>query len=63
MRPRKAPMEAGEATHIIKTMRRETPRSAMIKVMRAAVKIGNLTDEAKDIYRAELCQMETENTK
>lgn len=51
---RKEPMTATEAHDNILSMRQETPRSAMVKLINMALgPLGNLTDEAKSIYRAE----------
>jgi len=52
--PRKAAMTADEAKHIVAEMMAQTPKLAMIKLIKLALKVGNLTDEAKDVYRSAL---------
>jgi hypothetical protein len=47
----KAPMTAHEARKIVATMQRETPKGARVVLMKTAIKLGNLTDEAKSVYR------------
>lgn len=51
---RPAPMTADEAREIIATMRRETQPKAMRRLIKLALQIGNLSDEAKAVYRAAL---------
>lgn len=50
----RAPMTATEAREIIATMRRETQPKAMRRLIEIALKMGNLSDEAKAVYRAAL---------
>ena len=52
--PRKPAMTADEAKSIVAEMMAETPRPAMIKLIKLALKAGNLTDEAKSVYRSAL---------
>jgi hypothetical protein len=47
----KAPMTEHEARKIVSTMQRETPKNARVVLMKTAIKLGNLTDEAKRVYR------------
>lgn len=54
MRP--APMTAAEAADIVATMRRETSKPARVRMMRLGLKLGDLSDAAKDVYRAALAQ-------
>jgi hypothetical protein len=54
MFPRRPPMAAAQAHEVIAEMMRDTPRPARERLIKAALKIGNLTDEAKAIYRAAL---------
>lgn len=53
---RPAPMTAETAREIVATMRRETRKPARIRLMQTALRIGNLSDGAKDVYRAALAQ-------
>ena len=50
------PMTAEKARDIVAIMQRETPKNARVKLMETAIKMGNLSDAAKDIYRAALDQ-------
>ena len=54
MFPRRAAMTAAEAHDVIDEMMRETPRLARERLIKTALRIGNLTDEAKAVYRAAL---------
>lgn len=48
------PMTAETAREMVATMRRETPKPARIRLMQIAIERGNLSDAAKDVYRAAL---------
>jgi polyhydroxyalkanoate synthesis regulator phasin len=54
MFPRRPPMTAEEAREIVAEMMRETPKTARNSLIRTALKIGNLSNAAKDVYRAAL---------
>ena len=54
MLPRRPAMTAAEARTVVAEMMRDTPRPARNKLIKLALKIGNLTDDAKMIYRAAL---------
>ena len=54
MFPRKPAMTADEALEVIADMMRDTPAPARKRLINTALKIGNLTDEAKAVYRAAL---------
>ena len=54
MFPRRAAMTADEARDVVAQMMRETPKPARARLIQTAIKIGNLTDEAKAVYRAAL---------
>lgn len=54
MFPRRAPMTAEEARKVLAEMMRDTAPPARKRLMQTALKIGNLTDEAKAVYRAAL---------
>lgn len=52
---RKAPMTKAEAMENIAEMRSKTPRKAMAALIRMALgPHGNLSEDAKEIYRAAL---------
>lgn len=52
---RKPPMTADEARTIIAEMRADTPKNAMRAVIKIALgPVGNLTDEARAVYREAL---------
>ena len=52
---RKPPMTADEARENISEMRAETPASAMRKLVKMALgPLGNLSEEAKAVYREAL---------
>ena len=52
---RKTPMTAHEAEENIAAMRAETPTNAMKRLIKLALgPLGNLSDEAKAIYREAL---------
>lgn len=51
---RRAPMSESEARAVVAEMIADTPRAARVKLWRTAIKIGNLSDAAKDVYRAAL---------
>ena len=50
------PMTAEKAREVVAIMQRETPKNARVKLMQTAIKLGNLSDAAKDVYRAALKQ-------
>lgn len=54
MLPRRPPMTADEATSIVAEMMRYTSKQSRRKLWETAIRIGNLTDEAKAVYRAAL---------
>ena len=51
---RPAPMTAAAAREVIAEMMRDTPAPARRRLILTALKIGNLTDEAKAVYREAL---------
>lgn len=51
---RKPPMTADEAREIVAEMFRVTSKRARISMWKTAIRIGNLSDEARDVYRAAL---------
>ena len=53
-RPTKPPMTAEEAREIVATTQRETPDNARVRMLQTAIRIGNLSNEARDVYRAAL---------
>ena len=55
---RKPPMTATEAADVVSQMRRYTKPDAAARLMRTALgPLGNLSDEAREVYRAELARM------
>ena len=55
MFPRRPKLDAAGARENIAEMKQHTPRFAAIKMLSLAIgPAGNLTDEARTIYRAEL---------
>jgi hypothetical protein len=54
MFPRRAPMTADQARDVVAEMMRDTPLAARNRLIKLALQVGNLTGEAKDIYRAAL---------
>lgn len=54
MFPRKPPMTAAEAHEIVAEMQRVTSKRARIYTWKTAIQIANMTDAAKDVYRAAL---------
>ena len=50
------PMTAEKAREVVAIMQRDTPKDARVKLMKTAIKMGNLSDAAKGIYRAALTQ-------
>lgn len=51
----RAPMTADEARDIIATMERETrSKAARVRLAEAAIRIGNVSPEGKDVYRTYL---------
>jgi hypothetical protein len=54
MLPRRPLMTADEATSIVAEMMRDTSMRSRRKLLETAIRIGNLTDEAKAVYRAAL---------
>ena len=57
MFPSKPPMTAAEARDIVAEMQRETPENARRKLWATAIRIGNLSEEARDVYRAALAEV------
>lgn len=53
---RPAPMTAETARELVATMQRETRKPARIRLMQIALRMGNLSDAATDVYRAALAQ-------
>jgi hypothetical protein len=51
---RPAQMTEDEARAIVAEMVADTSRAARVKLWKTALKIGNLSDAAKDVYRAAL---------
>jgi hypothetical protein len=55
---RRQPMTAAEARANVFEMRQHTTRNAAVKLLMLAIgPRGNLTDGARDIYRAELARL------
>jgi len=54
MYPRRAPMTAKAAREVVAEMMRDTPAPARKRLIQTALQIGNLTEEAKTVYRAAL---------
>jgi len=55
---RKPPMTAEEARDNVSEMYAHTDQRAAVRLMRMALgPIGNLTDEARDVYRAALAKL------
>ena len=54
--PSREPMTAETARDIVATMRRETAKPARVRLMQTALKLGNLSVDAKAVYRAALAQ-------
>jgi hypothetical protein len=50
----KNPMTKREAENIVAEMRRETSKSGMMRLLSAALVIGNLSDDARAVYQAAL---------
>lgn len=57
MFPRKPAMTATEAREVIAEMMRDTPAPARKRLIQVALRIGNLTDDAKTVYRAALADI------
>ena len=55
---RPAPMTVETAREIVATMQCDTRKPARIRLMQTALRIGNLSDAAKDVYLAALAQDE-----
>jgi hypothetical protein len=53
---RKAPMTAAEAHEIVAEMFRVTSKRARVSMWKTAIRVGNLSNEAKSVYRAALAQ-------
>jgi hypothetical protein len=48
----KAPMSAAQVAEIIETMERETKsKAARLRMAQAAISIGNVTPEGRDVWR------------
>ena len=47
-------MTGNEAKESVAQMRRETPKPARIRLMQVALKLGHLSDEAKQVYKEAL---------
>ena len=47
-------LDRSEALEIVATMRVETPRNAAIRLMELALRVGNLTEAARQVYREEI---------
>lgn len=56
MFPRRAPMTGDEAREVVAEMFRVTSKRARVSMWRTAIRIGNLSDEARNVYRAALAQ-------
>jgi hypothetical protein len=55
MFPRRSPMTAEQAREVVAEMQRHTSKRSAVRLLTIATGLGgNLTDEARDIYRAEL---------
>jgi len=57
---RRAPLTADEAREIVRDMRAKTSRKAAAAFLKAALRIGNLSADATEIYSTELRRLETE---
>ena len=58
-RYRPAPMTAAEARENVEAFRLETPMGVTMKMLRLALRpYSNVTDEAREVYRAELRRIE-----
>lgn len=56
-RPRKPPQTASEAILVIEEMRRHTKsRAARVRMAEMAIRIGNITPAAKDVWATYLTQ-------
>jgi len=47
-------MTANEAISIVAQMVAETKKPARVRLMQLAIKVGKLSDDAKDVYRNQL---------
>lgn len=54
MFPRRVAMNGAEAREVVAEMMRDTPAEARERLIKVALKIGNLTEEAKAVYSAAL---------
>lgn len=58
MRGNKPPMTREEAQENVAEMMRHTPRDAMRRLLQLALgPLGNLSDDARDVYRAALAKL------
>ena len=51
MNKSRKPMTANEARDIVSLMRVDTPKPARIRLMQLAIEGGNLSNDAKSVYR------------
>ena len=51
---RKTPMTADEAHKIVAEMFRVTSKRARVSMLKTAIRVGNLSEEARKVYRAAL---------
>lgn len=51
MKPRPEPMTAYEAAAFVNRMKAETSKRSRVRLMQLALRIGNLSDGAKAVYR------------
>lgn len=56
MTNRSTPMGDKAARAIVETLQRETAKPARIRLMQLALRVGNLSSAAQDVYRAALAQ-------
>lgn len=62
MRQRPTPMTAETASEIVAELQRKASRRSQIGMLRMALgPLGNLSDEARAIYRSRLDEMESRN--
>jgi len=53
---RKPPMTAVEAQEIVAEMFRVTSKRARVSMWKTAIRVGNLSEEAREVYRAALAK-------
>lgn len=53
---KRGPMTAGEAREVVSLMLRDTPKPARTRLLNVALEFGDLSAEARDVYRNALEQ-------